>query len=79
MAFTRHPILGDKKYGAGATTTSSFPQSVKAAIKSLKGQALHASSLGFVHPGTGEWMRFESAVREDFETLLKALRQDAPA
>jgi len=79
MAFTQHPILGDKKYGATATTKSRFPESVQAAIKALKGQALHASSLGFVHPGTGEWVRFESSVRDDFETLLTALRRDAPA
>jgi len=79
MAFTHHPILGDKKYGAGATTKSRFPESVQSAIKAIKGQALHAASLGFVHPGTGEWVRFESSVRDDFETLLTALRQDAPA
>jgi 23S rRNA pseudouridine1911/1915/1917 synthase len=76
MAFTGHPILGDKKYGAGMKGRARYPQPVQTAIKGLKGQALHAAALGFVHPATGERMYFESPVRDDFEMLLSALRQN---
>jgi 23S rRNA pseudouridine1911/1915/1917 synthase len=79
MAFTGHPILGDKKYGAGMKGRARYPQPIQEAIKALKGQALHAAALGFVHPATGEWMHFESPVRDDFEALLGALRRNTTA
>ncbi len=79
MAFTGHPIFGDKKYGAGMKGRARYPQPVQAAIKGLKGQALHAAGLGFVHPATGEWMHFESPVRDDVEALLGALRRNTTA
>ena len=79
MAFTGHPMLGDKKYGAGMKGRARYPQPVQAAIRDLKGQALHAAGLGFVHPATGERMHFESPVRDDFKTLLEALRRNTTA
>jgi len=79
FAFIGHPILGDAQYGHGVTATSVFSRSVLAAIKSLRGQALHASSLGFTHPTTGEWMQFEAPVRDDLARLLAALRQGESA
>jgi 23S rRNA pseudouridine1911/1915/1917 synthase len=75
MAFIGRPILGDRKYGTGVRTD--YPEPVQAAIRDLKGQALHAAALGFVHPDSGEWMHFESPVRDDFEALLRVLRQRA--
>ena len=67
------PILGDPVYGSGSPTTS-----VKAAIAEagLTRQALHAAVLGFVHPVTGEALRFETAPPADMQslqTLLEAL------
>jgi 23S rRNA pseudouridine1911/1915/1917 synthase len=38
-------------------------------------QALHAAVLGFVHPVTGEELRFESPLPGDFDALLVALRR----
>jgi len=67
------PCLGDPVYGAGSPATP-----VKAAIAEagLKRQALHAAVLGFVHPVTGETLRFESPLPDDMarlEALLEAL------
>ncbi len=60
------PCLGDPIYGAGAPTNA-----VKDALarSGLKRQALHAQVLGFVHPVTGETLRFESPLPEDMASL----------
>ncbi len=73
MASQGAPILGDPTYGSGSPTTA-----VKAAIAeaALKRQALHAAVLGFVHPVTGEALRFETSPPDDMrrlQTLLEAL------
>ena len=48
MASIGHPLAGDPVYGP------------RNCIRSLGGQCLHAKELGFTHPATGEWMRFDS-------------------
>jgi 23S rRNA pseudouridine1911/1915/1917 synthase len=60
------PCLGDPVYGAGAPT-----QKVRDAMAEagLSRQALHASVLGFVHPVTGETLRFESPLPADMAAL----------
>ncbi len=73
MASKGSPILGDAVYGSGSPAAP-----VKAAIidAGLTRQALHAAVLGFVHPVTGEPLRFETAPPPDMlalETLLAAL------
>lgn len=62
MASIGHPLAGDPVYG---------PQKV---IKELEGQCLHAGTLGFVHPATGEYMEFNAPLPEYFEKFLKKLR-----
>ncbi|MGZ8363729.1 MAG: RluA family pseudouridine synthase [Caulobacteraceae bacterium] len=64
------PCLGDPLYGSGPPAPV-----VKAAIEQagLKRQALHAAVLGFVHPVTGERLRFESALPEDMAGLQMLL------
>jgi 23S rRNA pseudouridine1911/1915/1917 synthase len=73
MASKGAPILGDAVYGSGSPAVS-----VRAAIAEagLTRQALHAAVLGFVHPVTGETLRFETTLPPDMaalETLLSAL------
>lgn len=64
------PILGDPTYGSGSPAAP-----VRAAIAEagLTRQALHAAVLGFVHPVTGEPMRFETTPPADMSTLESAL------
>ncbi|MBX7249002.1 MAG: RluA family pseudouridine synthase [Caulobacteraceae bacterium] len=66
------PCLGDPVYGSGAPA-----RPVRDAIESaqLHRQALHAAVLGFVHPVTGETMRFETLPPEDMLRLEEALAQ----
>lgn len=65
MAFAGHPLVGDTVYGRrrGDGVLGAFPR-----------QALHAATLGFVHPVTGEALRFTSPLPADMERLLDDLR-----
>jgi 23S rRNA pseudouridine1911/1915/1917 synthase len=70
MASKGAPCLGDPVYGAGAPAAP-----VKAAIQEIgfARQALHAAVLGFVHPITGETLRFETPLPPDMAALQAAL------
>lgn len=73
MASKGSPILGDATYGSGSPAAS-----VRAAIEQsgLTRQALHAAVLGFIHPVTGEPLRFETPLPADMarlESVLAAL------
>jgi 23S rRNA pseudouridine1911/1915/1917 synthase len=70
LAHVAAPCLGDPLYGAGAPAPA-----VKAAMAEagLARQALHAAVLGFVHPITGETLRFETPLPEDLARLEAAL------
>jgi 23S rRNA pseudouridine1911/1915/1917 synthase len=65
MAALRHPCVGDLTYGADPTL---------AARLGLTRQWLHARELAFVHPGTGEPVRFTSPYPEDLAQALQLLR-----
>ena len=43
-------------------------------LKLFSGQALHAKSLGFIHPTKNKWVNFESELPEDFEKMLNYLQ-----
>lgn len=64
MAAVRHPCVGDPLYGADPTL---------AARLGLDRQWLHAVGLGFEHPGSGEWVTFESAYPDDLARALDHL------
>ena len=63
LSYIGHPLIGDPVYGR------------KKQQYDLNGQALHAKLLGFVHPGTGEYVEFEAPPPEEFNKLLEQLRQ----
>lgn len=62
MKYIEHPLAGDPKYGPKQTLE-------------INGQALHAKTLGFVHPRTGERLEFEAPLPEDLEQTIAYLRQ----
>ncbi|MCX7714724.1 MAG: RluA family pseudouridine synthase [Clostridia bacterium] len=64
MASIGHSIVGDKTYG------------IKKEKFNLQGQLLHARTIGFVHPRTGEYMEFCSEVPEYFANVLNKLKKD---
>jgi len=74
MAHIGHPLIGDATYGAGfKTKIAKLPERARAAVERLGRQALHAGTLGFEHPITGEEMMFESELPDDLATLMAAL------
>ncbi len=74
MAHLGHPLMGDALYGSGFKTKAAhLAPPAQAALKALGRQALHAAVLGFEHPGTGEVLRFESALPTEMLALQKAL------
>lgn len=62
LASIHHPLVGDTIYGSSKQPFS------------LKGQCLHAKVIGFTHPATGEYMKFDSALPDYFTKLLDKLR-----
>ncbi|HZH52417.1 MAG TPA: RluA family pseudouridine synthase [Microvirga sp.] len=75
MAHIGHPLLGDLVYGAGYKTKANrLAEEPQALLKTLGRQALHAAVLGFEHPASGEFLRFESPLPADMAALLRALR-----
>jgi 23S rRNA pseudouridine1911/1915/1917 synthase len=77
LAHIGHPLLGDAVYGAGFKTKANRLSEIsKAALLALNRQALHAAALGFEHPVSGRFLRFESPVSADLAELLTALRAE---
>lgn len=64
MAAHRHPCVGDPLYGADPTLSARL---------GLTRQWLHAHRLAFTHPGTADWVRFESPYPADFQHALEVL------
>ena len=74
MKHIGHTLFNDERYGGSAilkgTTFSKYKQFVDNCFKVLPRLALHAKTLGFIHPTTNEFMRFEAPIPEDMEACL---------
>ncbi len=70
MMHIGHPLIGDPAYGRRLTASA---RKATPAAAAFPRQALHAAGIGFIHPRTGEAMRFEAAPPEDIAELLEAL------
>jgi len=68
MAYIHHPLAGDELYGPRR-------QSRRTGGVEVRGQLLHAGTLGFIHPSTGDYMEFHSPLPEVFEAVLENLRK----
>jgi 23S rRNA pseudouridine1911/1915/1917 synthase len=69
-----HPLLGDPTYGGRKRLTSLTPVPLRQGLQKFSRQALHAASLGFIHPKTGEYLEFSSPLPPDMEEVLRLLR-----
>ncbi|MBN2201817.1 RluA family pseudouridine synthase [bacterium] len=78
MAHLGHPVFGDPEYGGRTPKGLSRPESALAEemLEGIMRQALHAKTLGFLHPATGERMRFDSELPEDIVKVLDRLKQE---
>jgi 23S rRNA pseudouridine1911/1915/1917 synthase len=64
MAYIGHPLVGDPVYG------------YKKQKFNLKGQALHAAILGFIHPANGEYVEFSTPLPQYFNNVINILRNE---
>ena len=73
-----HPLFSDESYGGNkilkGTVFNKYKQFVNNCFELLPRQALHAQSLGFVHPRTKEFMNFEVPIPADFQAVLEKWR-----
>jgi 23S rRNA pseudouridine1911/1915/1917 synthase len=73
------PIFGDRTYGGDKIVYRSDLPQMKSRINNLlqiiKRQALHAKTLGFIHPIKKEFLKFDSELPDDFKDLLKLLKK----
>jgi 23S rRNA pseudouridine1911/1915/1917 synthase len=77
MAHLKHPILGDPLYGGPLKLPKGASDELVATLRGFRRQALHAETLEFSHPASGEPVRCSAAVPQDMQALLGALRTDA--
>ncbi|TYT23040.1 23S rRNA pseudouridine(1911/1915/1917) synthase RluD [Luteimonas viscosa] len=76
MAHLRHPIIGDPLYGGPLKLPKGASEALVAALRGFRRQALHAETLEFAHPSSGEPIRCSAAVPQDMQALMAALRED---
>jgi 23S rRNA pseudouridine1911/1915/1917 synthase len=73
-----HTLFNDERYGGHlilkGTTFTKYKQFIDNCFKALPRQALHAKTLGFVHPTTGEMMRFDTELPQDFQDCIEKWR-----
>ena len=79
MAHLKHAIVGDPLYGGALRLPRGASDALVAALRGFRRQALHAETLEFVHPASGEPVRVTAPVPADLQALLAALRADTRA
>lgn len=77
LSEAKHPLLGDAVYGGDARLGNLKDAKLKALIKALGRQALHAKTLGFIHPSSGEYLEFDSDLPEDMQRIIDYFEQQA--
>ncbi|TDD77422.1 RluA family pseudouridine synthase [Flavobacterium caseinilyticum] len=73
-----HPLFNDERYGGHlilkGTTFTKYKQFIDNCFKVLPRQALHAKTLGFVHPTTGDMIRFDTELPQDLMDCIEKWR-----
>ena len=76
MAHRRYPLIGDPTYGGRPRIPKGASDRLVDALRGFSRQALHARTLGFIHPGTNEWVEFECPLPDDILGLIAVLEQE---
>lgn len=78
LKFAGHPLFNDETYGGEkilkGTTFTKYRQFIENCFSLMPRHALHAKTLGFIHPTTREKVLFDSPIPEDFENVLEKWR-----
>ena len=76
LSYLGFPIVGDNTYGGRRKYVKGTSENLRNKINQFKRQALHASSLTFIHPSTKEVSTFNSELPDDMKQLIRALKED---
>ncbi|MBN1378439.1 MAG: 23S rRNA pseudouridine(1911/1915/1917) synthase RluD [Gammaproteobacteria bacterium] len=76
MAHINKPIVGDPVYGGRLRIPAGSDESLKRQLGLFKRQALHAASLGVLHPANGKALQWQAPIPDDMQALIAALRND---
>lgn len=75
MKHLGHPIFNDTTYGGDkilrSVSSGKYKDMVESCFGLLPGQALHAKSLGFIHPTSREWVQFDTELPENFQAIIE--------
>jgi 23S rRNA pseudouridine1911/1915/1917 synthase len=75
MKHIGHPIFNDTTYGGDKilrhVSSSRYKSMVEGCFALLPGQALHAKSLGFIHPESRQWVQFDTELPENFSAIIE--------
>ncbi|MCQ2176332.1 MAG: RluA family pseudouridine synthase [Bacteroidales bacterium] len=78
MSYLGHPIFADERYGGReirkGTIYAKYKQFIQNCFELCPRQALHAKTLGFIHPVSGKWLQFDSPLPDDMTALLEKWR-----
>ncbi|RMD87593.1 MAG: RluA family pseudouridine synthase [Calditrichaeota bacterium] len=81
LSYIGHPVFGDPVYGGRNRQLGSLSnkqrQLAAELLEMMHRQALHAKTLGFYHPVSGEFMRFDSELPSDMQQILEHLRNNS--
>ena len=81
LKYIGHILFNDERYGGDkilkGTTFTKYKQFVENTFKVLPRQALHAKTLGFEHPKTGKFMKFDSELPDDMNNGIEKWRSYA--
>lgn len=72
LSFINHPVVGDETYNGGRDKTVADVKA-RAAISKLNRVFLHAEQLGFYHPTTNEWIKFNAPLPDELNRFLMLL------
>ncbi|HNS91088.1 MAG: Ribosomal large subunit pseudouridine synthase D [Deltaproteobacteria bacterium ADurb.BinA179] len=80
LSDTGHPVAGDPVYGGRRRANAVTDAKLRAHVKGIKRQMLHAAMLGIRHPDTGEYMEFTCDMPDDMKVFIAVLEEiDVPS
>ena len=75
LAESGHPLVGDEVYGGGGREANLRDPVLRKLIRELGRQALHAKTLGFIHPTRGDFLEFDTELPADMARIIDYLEQ----
>ncbi|GLI37928.1 RluA family pseudouridine synthase [Geobacter hydrogenophilus] len=75
LAESGHPLVGDEVYGGTGRANDLRDPILKKLVRELGRQALHAKTLGFIHPSSGSYVEFDTELPDDMARIITYLEQ----